>query len=218
MVRDRPAAHSASGERPGGLAAATAYMETRLRVELTERKRRWPSDMFGELSIFDPGPRTSTATAITDVRAAAMDRDVLRAWIADHPEIAERLLRRLARRLRRTDDDLSDLIFTDLAGRVAKQLPRLAQRFGTQEDGAMRVDHYLTQVEIAQLVGAAHETVNKVLTDSPSAAGSAWTATGVDCKIRTPCPPSALRCARRVVLSLNGYEHCSQAAAIGPAG
>ena len=34
-----------------------------------------PSDMFGELSIFDPGPRTSSATTITEVRAVAMDRD-----------------------------------------------------------------------------------------------------------------------------------------------
>jgi CRP-like cAMP-binding protein len=57
------------------------------------------------------------------------------------------------------------LIFTDVPGRVAKQLMRLAQRFGVQEDGAMRVTHDLTQVEIAQLVGASRETVNKVLTD-----------------------------------------------------
>ncbi|HEV7419596.1 MAG TPA: cyclic nucleotide-binding domain-containing protein, partial [Mycobacterium sp.] len=48
-----------------------------------------PSDMFGELSIFDPGPRTSSATTITEVRAALMDRDALRGWIADRPEIAE---------------------------------------------------------------------------------------------------------------------------------
>ena len=52
-----------------------------------------PSDMFGELSIFDPGPRTSSATTITEVRAVSMDRDALRAWIADRPEIAEQLLR-----------------------------------------------------------------------------------------------------------------------------
>src|SRR4051812_22536677 len=51
-----------------------------------------PSDMFGELSIFDPGPRTSSATTITEVRAVSMDRDALRAWIADRPEIAEQLL------------------------------------------------------------------------------------------------------------------------------
>jgi CRP/FNR family transcriptional regulator, cyclic AMP receptor protein len=124
-----------------------------------------PSDMFGELSIFDPGPRTSTATTITEVRAVSMDRDALRAWIADRPEIAERLLRVLARRLRRTNSDLTDLIFIDVSGRVAKRLLGLAQRFGTREGGAMRVTHDLTQEELAQLVGAARETVNKVLAD-----------------------------------------------------
>jgi CRP/FNR family transcriptional regulator, cyclic AMP receptor protein len=124
-----------------------------------------PSDMFGELSIFDPGPRTSTATTITEVRAVSMDRDALRAWIADRPEIAERLLRVLARRLRRTNSDLTDLIFIDVSGRVAKRLLGLAQRFGTREGVAMRVTHDLTQEELAQLVGAARETVNKVLAD-----------------------------------------------------
>jgi CRP-like cAMP-binding protein len=124
-----------------------------------------PSDMFGELSIFDPGPRTSSATTITEVRAVSMDRDALRAWIADRPAIVEQLLRVLARRLRRTNDNLADMIFTDVPGRVAKQLLLLAQRFGTQEGEAMRVTHDLTQEEIAQLVGASRETVNKALAD-----------------------------------------------------
>jgi CRP/FNR family transcriptional regulator, cyclic AMP receptor protein len=124
-----------------------------------------PSDMFGELSIFDPGPRTSSATTITDACAVSMDRDALRAWIADRPEIAQQLLRVLARRLRRTNNNLADLIFTDVPGRVAKQLLGLAQRFGTQEGGALRVTHDLTQEEIAQLIGASRETVNKALAD-----------------------------------------------------
>jgi len=84
-----------------------------------------PSDMFGELSVFDPGPRTSSATTITEVRAVSMDRDALRTWIADRPEIAEQLLRVLARRLRRTNNNLADLIFTDVPGRVAKLLLQL---------------------------------------------------------------------------------------------
>lgn len=124
-----------------------------------------PSDMFGELSIFDPGPRTSTATTVTEVRAVSMDRDALKAWIQQRPEIAEQLLRVLARRLRRTNNTLADLIFTDVPGRVAKALLQLAQRFGTQEGGALRVTHDLTQEEIAQLVGASRETVNKALAD-----------------------------------------------------
>lgn len=124
-----------------------------------------PSDMFGELAIFDPGPRTSTVTALTEVKAVVMSRSVLRSWIADRPEIAEQLLRVLARRLRRTNDNLSDLIFTDVPGRVAKQLLYLAQRFGSRDGTALRVDHELTQEEIAQLVGSSRETVNKALSD-----------------------------------------------------
>ncbi len=124
-----------------------------------------PSDMFGELSIFDPGPRTSSATTVTEVRAVSMDRAALREWIGRRPDIAEQLLRVLARRLRRTNNNLADLIFTDVPGRVAKALLQLAQRFGTQENGALRVTHDLTQEEIAQLVGASRETVNKALAD-----------------------------------------------------
>ena len=122
-----------------------------------------PSDMFGELSIFDPGPRTSSAVCVTEVHAATMNSDVLRTWISEHPEISEQLLRVLARRLRRTNASLADLIFTDVPGRVAKTLLPLANRFGTQEAGALRVNHDLTQEEIAQLVGASRETVNKAL-------------------------------------------------------
>ena len=124
-----------------------------------------PSDMFGTLSMFDPGPRTADVTTITKVRAVSMDRDALRSWIDERPEITEQLLRVLARRLRRTNDDIADLIFTDVPGRVAKQLLLLAQRFGVQEAEALRVTHDLTQEEIAQLVGASRETVNKALSD-----------------------------------------------------
>ena len=122
-----------------------------------------PSDMFGELSIFDPGPRTSSAVCVTDVNAATMNSEQLRQWLNDHPEIAQQLLRVLARRLRRTNNSLADLIFTDVPGRVAKTLLQLANRFGTHENGVLRVNHDLTQEEIAQLVGASRETVNKAL-------------------------------------------------------
>lgn len=124
-----------------------------------------PSDMFGELSIFDPGPRTSSAICVTEVTAATMDSGMLQQWITEHPEIPQQLLRVLARRLRRTNNSLADLIFTDVPGRVAKALLQLANRFGTQEGGALRVHHDLTQEEIAQLVGASRETVNKALAE-----------------------------------------------------
>ena len=122
-----------------------------------------PSDMFGELSIFDPGPRTSSAVCVTEVHAATMNSEMLKKWIEDYPAISQQLLRVLARRLRLTNANLADLFFTDVPGRVAKTLLQLANRFGVQEGGALRVNHDLKQEEIAQLVGASRETVNKAL-------------------------------------------------------
>ncbi len=131
-----------------------------------------PSDMFGELSIFDPGPRTASATAVTDSRVARLRQSDLRKWISTRPELAEQLLRVVARRLRRTNDALADLIFTDVPGRVAKNLLEMAQRFGNRDpQGTLRVTHDLTQEELAQLVGASRETVNKALADF---AGRGW--------------------------------------------
>lgn len=124
-----------------------------------------PSDMFGELSLFDPGPRTATATVVTDARLASLAHGQLRPWITDRPEIAEQLLRVLARRLRRTNDAVADLIFTDVPSRVAKQLLALAERFGVEEPDGIRVHHDLTQEELGQLVGASRETVNKALAE-----------------------------------------------------
>ncbi len=122
-----------------------------------------PTDIFGELALFDPGPRTCTATAITDVRAVWMDRATLRAWMARRPAIAEQLLQVLAQRLRHTEDELVELVSSDVAGRVARQLLLLARRFGTREGDTLRVVHELTQDEMALLVGANRVSVNQAL-------------------------------------------------------
>src|ERR1700728_1962799 len=59
-----------------------------------------PGEMFGELSLFDPRPRTMSASAVTDVRLAALAHDYLRIWLNGRPDVAMHLLTALARRLR----------------------------------------------------------------------------------------------------------------------
>jgi CRP/FNR family cyclic AMP-dependent transcriptional regulator len=122
-------------------------------------------EMFGELSLFDPGPRTATATAVTDATLIGLGHEDLKPWLTGRPEVATQLLKALARRLRRTNEHLADLVFSDVPGRVAKQLLDLARRFGAPTDEGVRVNHDLTQEELAQLVGASRETVNKALAD-----------------------------------------------------
>lgn len=124
-----------------------------------------PSEMIGELSLFDPGPRTATATALTDAVLRGLSHDALRPWLAGRPEVAETLLRALAQRLRRTNEQMSDLVFSDVPGRVAKALIDLGERFGVQVADGLQVTHDMTQEELAQLVGASRETVNKALAD-----------------------------------------------------
>ncbi|MCB5992466.1 MULTISPECIES: Crp/Fnr family transcriptional regulator [Janibacter] len=127
-----------------------------------------PGEMFGELSLFDPGPRTATATAVAETQLIGLGNDQLRQLLGNHPRIAVTLLAALARRLRRTNENLADLVFTDVPGRVAKALLELSQRFGRPVEEGVMVAHDLTQEELAQLVGASRETVNKALADFAS--------------------------------------------------
>jgi CRP/FNR family cyclic AMP-dependent transcriptional regulator len=124
-----------------------------------------PGEMFGELSLFDPGQRTSTATALTDAVVVALGHEQLRPWLSGRPEVAAALLQALARRLRRTNEAMADLVFSDVPGRVAKALMDLSGKFGIRTDEGVLVTHDMTQEELAQLVGASRETVNKALAD-----------------------------------------------------
>jgi CRP/FNR family cyclic AMP-dependent transcriptional regulator len=124
-----------------------------------------PGEMFGELSLFDPKPRTAGAIAVTDAVLASLAHDALRPWLTGRPDVAMQLLRALAQRLRRTNDVLADLVFSDVPARVAKALLGLAERFGEETPEGLYVAHDLTQEELAQMVGASRETVNKALAD-----------------------------------------------------
>ena len=124
-----------------------------------------PGEMFGELSLFDPGARTATATAITDSTLASLDHDDMRPVLLERPGVAVNLLQALAQRLRRTNEAMADLVFSDVPGRVAKALLDLSDKFGEADDEGVRVRHDLTQEELAQFVGASRETVNKALSE-----------------------------------------------------
>ena len=124
-----------------------------------------PGEMFGELSLFDPGPRTATATAITDAKLLMLPHEKVLDLITSQPAVSLELLRRLAQRLRDSRGEQSDLVFVDVPGRVAKAIIDLGERFGEQKEDGLHVKHDLTQEELAQRVGASRETVNKALAD-----------------------------------------------------
>ena len=153
-------------------------LEGKLKLGITSKDGRenllsilGPGEMFGELSLFDPGPRTATATAVTDARLLSLAHDQVIGWVSEHPKVSLQLLGRLAQRLRRSNEVLADLVFSDVPGRVAKAIMDLGERFGVKKVDGLYVNHDLTQEELAQLVGASRETVNKALADF---AGRGW--------------------------------------------
>ena len=114
-----------------------------------------------------PGPRSTTATAVTACELRTLEHDELIPWLTGRPEVAQGLLGQLAARLRRANDVVADLVFSDVPGPGGGSSSwSCAQRFGDKRDeNGMHVHHDLTQEELAQLVGASRETVNKALAD-----------------------------------------------------
>lgn len=127
-----------------------------------------PGEIIGELTLFDLGARSSTVTAIAATSLLSLSHKDMMEYLDSHPALAKSMLRELAKRLRNTNQQMADLVFSDVPGRVAKALLDLAERFGERTPEGIYVAHDLTQEELAHLVGASRETVNKSLADFTS--------------------------------------------------
>jgi len=120
-------------------------------------------DCFGELSVFDEQPRSASVIATMPIEVLTLRRqDVLRV-IRQNPDLAISLITVLAQRLRDTDRLVEDAVFLDVAGRLAKRLLQLAEEHGRQTPQGIALDIHLTQQDLAAMIGASRESVNKQL-------------------------------------------------------
>ena len=120
-------------------------------------------ECFGELALLDSLPRSADAITLERVECYTLQRSDFHAAIMKNPEIAIQVLEVLSKRLRNTDQQVEDLIFLDVYGRVAKKLLELAETHGIQVADGIRIEVRLTQQELASMVGASRESVNKVV-------------------------------------------------------
>ncbi|HLX59262.1 MAG TPA: Crp/Fnr family transcriptional regulator [Ktedonobacteraceae bacterium] len=118
---------------------------------------------FGEFALLDGLPRSADAIALEKVECYTLQRSDFHNAIMRNPKIAIQVLEALTRRLRNTDQMVEDLIFLDVYGRVAKKLLELADAHGIKSEDGVRIDVRLTQQELASMVGASRESVNKVM-------------------------------------------------------
>ncbi len=120
-------------------------------------------DFFGDLSIIDGQPRSATIVATEPTETVVIRRDEFLGAIDANPRVAFDLLRILARRLRQTDEFVEDAIFLDVRGRLAKKLLELGETYGAVGPGGTVIGIRLTQGDLAAMIGATRESVNKHL-------------------------------------------------------
>ncbi len=115
-----------------------------------------PGDLFGELALFGGFRRFGTARALEASEVVVIPYGPLRSIYERRPALLWRVVGLLAGRLRAMDETLADTVFLDVTGRTAKRLLEVA---GLAEEFVLPV----TQEELAGMVGASRERVNKAI-------------------------------------------------------
>jgi CRP/FNR family cyclic AMP-dependent transcriptional regulator len=113
-------------------------------------------DLFGEMSLFDHEPRSAGARALEPTELLVLPYAPLTQVFDERPTLLWPMVTLLCRRMRVTDAALADSLFLDVTGRTAKRLLELA---GGRDEFALPI----TQEELAAMVGASRERVNKSL-------------------------------------------------------
>jgi CRP-like cAMP-binding protein len=115
----------------------------------------FPGQIFGEIALLDGGERTADAVTIEDCEFMVIERRDLMPLMREYPDIAFKMIEVLCGRLRRTSEQVEDVVFLGLPARLAKALLRLQ----TGTSGKIRI----TQREISQMIGMSRESTNKQL-------------------------------------------------------
>jgi CRP-like cAMP-binding protein len=113
-------------------------------------------DLFGEMPLFDDEPRSAQARALEPSELLSVPYPPIKAVLEERPELLWEVVAVLSRRIRSTDEALADSVFLDVTGRTAKRLLELA---GDADEFTLPI----TQEELAGLVGASRERVNKAI-------------------------------------------------------
>jgi CRP-like cAMP-binding protein len=121
-------------------------------------------EVFGEIALLDGGERSADAVALTKCELLALERRDLMAALQRNPEACLRLLELVCKRLRETDERITEIAFFELPVRLAKVLLRTAAAPGAAAR-ATNPKVALSQRELGNMIGGTRESVNRCLRD-----------------------------------------------------
>ncbi len=119
-----------------------------------------PGDLFGESALLDSAARSSTAVALTDGVALALDRQTFRSLLVNYPAIAVRVMEQLVRRVRDAEDQIEILMLHDSQFKVVSTLLKLAWRAAEAVSSAP-LEITVSPVELASRVGLDVDSVKR---------------------------------------------------------
>lgn len=124
-------------------------------------------DVLGELAALDNRPRSASAKAVTAVSLLTMAQENFLRHLQTMPGLAVGLARVLAHKLRWTASYAESIAQYDAAGRLLHIILLNNERYGQQDAGGQRsvVDIGLNQSDLASMIGARREWVNRILND-----------------------------------------------------
>jgi CRP/FNR family cyclic AMP-dependent transcriptional regulator len=120
-----------------------------------------PGDFFGEMSMIDKQPRSASVTTIEAASFLVLSHSAFERCVEQAPRIANMVMRVLAQRVREADRKIGTLALMDVYGRVASTLLELS----VYSNGKLMVGEKLSQQDLANMVGASREMVNRILKD-----------------------------------------------------
>jgi CRP/FNR family cyclic AMP-dependent transcriptional regulator len=121
-------------------------------------------DFFGEMAIFDDMPRSATAEAMDhDVKLLSISKNDFEQLIMSTPSIAIRIMKDLTRRIRQVNEQVQDLAFKDVHGRVASTIFNLLKTEKEVSKNPKVSQLKMTHQDLANMVGSSRETVTRAL-------------------------------------------------------
>jgi len=119
-------------------------------------------ELFGEVAAIDGMPRSADVVALESALTASMPPAEFRRLLREEPQVAERVLRRLASLVRRMSERVIDLSTLGVHHRIHAELLRLARESGVKHNAA-RIDRAPTHAELASQVSTYREEVTREL-------------------------------------------------------
>jgi len=120
-------------------------------------------EFFGELSLLDGLPGHADVLAQDDCSLLRLSRQHFRDFLLSHPDVAEKLLAVLSRRLRETDALVYDTTFRDVPSRLARVIFKLAADHGRREEDGIVIGLRLTQEDLGAMIGSSRVSINKYI-------------------------------------------------------